>query len=977
MDELAEPTDYTKSVSGSVAEGFTIKNSHTPATTEVTVKKIWADNGDQDGIRPDSVELQLYADGVRYGEKFALTDEGDEWTKEITGLPKYNGVKDKEIVWTVKEVTTPSGYDEPTYSADGLTVTNKHTPYTTEATVKKVWDDANNQDAIRPTRLTITLLADGEATGKSVTLPVEGKWEATLTGLPLKAAGKEIVYTWAEDEEALPEGYELTGNVTANGETTLTNSYTPETTEVTVKKVWEDNGNQDGIRPGSIDVQLKKNGDVYQTATLTAPETGDKNTWSHTFKNLPKFDHSIDAIVWTVDEAEVPTGYTKADPVVENGVITITNTHEVETVDVTATKVWDDNDNQDGKRVDVTVSLYKETENITKTKVDEKTIELGKTSVTWEDMPVNEGGKKITYSVEEARVNGYEEPSVVASADGYSITITNKLIPETVNVQVTKSWDDDNNRDGIRPANVTVQLMAGEKAEGEPVTLDASNSWSNKWEKLPKNSTGKPIAYTVAETTVPSGYTAKVTGSIEGGFLITNTHTPATTVVTAAKEWDDSNNQDGKRTAVTLTLYKTVDGETAAVSSQTIPADATGEALTVTWSDLFVKENGETIVYTVQEDTVPEGYSATVVPESYSGNLEETTEGNFTVTNSHTPEKITISGVKAWEDADDQDGLRPGVVTINIKLGDEVKKSVQATKEGEWAWSATLPKYANGDELVYTVEEVLNEDIAEAYTSDIIKNENGTYTIKNTHVPYTTTISGIKAWEDAENQDGIRPASVTIELYDGGKEPARTTTATAEGGWAWSFAELPVNKRTAAGAVAITYTVKEANVPTGYTSAQSKDEQTGFITITNTHTPEVTSVPVTKVWADNDNQDGMRPTSIEMQLKKNGEEYQTATLNAPETGDQNTWSYTFEDLPKYAGTTTPIEWTVDEVSVPENYTKTGPVVENGVIVITNTHTPETIDIFGTKTWSDAGNQDGIRPTASPCGCMLMAPRRIL
>ena len=41
-----------------------------------------------------------------------------------------------------------------------------------------------------------------------------------------------------------------------------------------------------------------------------------------------------------------------------------------------------------------------------------------------------------------------------------------------------------------------------------------------------------------------------------------------------------------------------------------------------------------------------------------------------------------------------------------------------------------------------------------------------------------------KVWDDADNQDGIRPDSVTVRLWNGDEEVA-TTTATAASGWAY------------------------------------------------------------------------------------------------------------------------------------------------------------------------------------------------
>ena len=90
-------------------------------------------------------------------------------------------------------------------------------PETVDATVKKVWDDANNQDGKRPESLTVTL-----SDGTEVTLNEENNWTATVTDLPKYADGEEIVYTWSEG--TMPEGYTLTDISTEGTVTTLTNT---------------------------------------------------------------------------------------------------------------------------------------------------------------------------------------------------------------------------------------------------------------------------------------------------------------------------------------------------------------------------------------------------------------------------------------------------------------------------------------------------------------------------------------------------------------------------------------------------------------------------------------------------------------------------------------------------------------------------------------------------------------------------------
>lgn len=134
----------------------------------------------------------------------------------------------------------------------------------------------------------MTLQANGEAATDedenviTVTLTAEDDWaEKTVEDLPKYAGGEEIEYTWSED--GLPEGYVLTNTETEDETnedgvvigtiTTLTNSYTPETTEIKVTKVWDDDEDNDGLRPGSITVVLKAGEDEVATAIL-AEENG-------------------------------------------------------------------------------------------------------------------------------------------------------------------------------------------------------------------------------------------------------------------------------------------------------------------------------------------------------------------------------------------------------------------------------------------------------------------------------------------------------------------------------------------------------------------------------------------------------------------------------------------------------------------------------------------------------------------------------
>ena len=193
-------------------------------------------------------------------------------------------------------------------------------------------------------------------------------------------------------------------------------------------------------------------------------------------------------------------------------------------------------------------------------------------------------------------------------------TIT--LYTEDTKISVEKVWDDNNDQDGIRPTTIKVQLYADGKASGRTVELSENNNWKYTWNNLSKQKAGEDIVYTVDEVEVPDGYIKTVT-SKGTAFTITNTHTPETTAVKVTKIWKDSNDKYQKRPgSIRVQLYKTVAGELEAVG-EPVTLDKSMN-WTYTWTDLALQENGITIIYTVDEISVPEGYTKTVTKDADS-----------------------------------------------------------------------------------------------------------------------------------------------------------------------------------------------------------------------------------------------------------------------------------------------------------------------------------------------------------------------
>lgn len=484
------------------------ENTYTPAKTEVSVKKVWKDENNQDGKRPSSVTVKLLADGQDTGKTLVL-NAANGWAGSFKDLDADKG--GTPIQYTVVEVTVAGYTSEITGdAASGFTITNSYLPETVDVKATKNWDDANNQDGKRPTKITINLLADGQKVdSKEVQAATDGTWTVEFTKLAKYKDGKEIKYTVTEDAVA-----EYESTIT---DFTITNKYAPKAIDYKVTKVWKDANNQDGKRPESVTVQLYKSVDGAtpvavegKKLTLTAKDKTDANTWVASFTNLPQYEAGKE-ITYSIKEVDVPAGYESS----VTGQV-VTNTHNPDTVILSGTKVWKDNNNQDGKRTtSVKVQILNGEKVVQEIEVSEATGWKFESKA----LPKYENGQEIKYTVKETAMTEYKA-TITTDKDG-KYTITNEHTPEKTAVKGHKIWKDEENKDGIRPASITVKLLADGKETGQTATVSETSGWTYEFTGLDRYREGKEIAYTVEEVNVPDGYTASVEG-----YNITNTHTP-------------------------------------------------------------------------------------------------------------------------------------------------------------------------------------------------------------------------------------------------------------------------------------------------------------------------------------------------------------------------------------------------------------------------------------------------------------------
>lgn len=900
---------YTSEVKSLGNNVFEVHNTHIPETISKTVTKTWKDNENQDGIRPASVTVTLT--GSNAVSKTATLNEDNGWTATFENLPKRD--HGNIVAYNVKESDT-AGYEASVVKTeDGFQLINEHDSETTIRTVTLVWRDEDNRDGVRPDAVTYTLHgSDGSEQEKTVNK--DDAWnDVVFEDLPVYQNGQRISYTLTE---SAIDGY--ANDIRSSGNTfTVTNTHIPETVNVDVTKIWTDGENQDGNRPDSISVILTGSDGKRYTTTITAA-----NNWKHTFLKLPKFFNEGTQIEYTLTE-DTMSGYSDVVEKRSDYVFVLTNKYSPATVDVTIVKKWDDDNDRDGMRpesVDIVLNgsdgkLYTGT----------LSTENGYTCVFQSVPKYHDGGTLINYTIAEEKIPGYTT-TIAKDASGYKFTLTNTKPIETVTKTVSKVWEDSNNQDGLRPSAITI-ILTGDDGSRRVKSVTAAENWTTMFENLPKNQNhGQSIQYTVSEAFV-SGYTDRVAQNGDN-YTITNTHTPAATELFVTKTWKDNGNNDGMRPdEITVTAHGS-DGR-----SYTGELNADNQ-WSVMFSNLPKYADGRVIEYSLTEESVP-GYTSSITRNGKS----------FVLINTHVDETKNITITKAWNDGNNQDGLRPKTITAVVNGSDGSARFVQLFEGQNWATSLNnLPKYKNGTEIQYTVK----ENAIPGYETEI-KQTGDSYAIMNSHTPAVVTVSAVKVWDDANNQDGIRPSLIQVTLT-GSDGSVRNAAITKNDGWTYQFKNLPKYKN----GVKIDYTLQEANSnPYTYEIVKGSDEYS--FTITNNYVPAVVNVPITTVWDDDDNRDGIRAKETAITLHgSNGKVYQRIV-----TGKDD-FATVFEDVPKFFDEGREVVYTVTQNEM-NGYTANIANTDKYTFQITNTHEPERLAKTVTKVWDDNNNQDGLRP----------------
>lgn len=799
-----------------------------PKTTNLTVNKVWNDSNDQDGKRR-TVTFDLYrklageADYTKMdGQSRDINVNAGDSAAYWFDLPVV--VDGKWAEYKAVEATTIDGYTEqctdPASMADGsgiaMTCINTHAPETTSLGVNKVWDDANNQDRSRPDSITVHLVKNGVKTNQSATLSVANNWSNAnaFTNLPVYENGMKITYGVQED---VPSGYTVTtDDVDKNHDITLTNTHHPNN-----KKVWFSKQSLGGQELAGATMRLT--GTLNDTTKTFAAQTWTSNGSQQSF--------ILDPGTYTLTETKAPAGYTKADDIVfrvdtgtdgklqvrirqsdgsyvaaDDSLITMVDAYQPHRVAIAKNSLTDGITNIAGATMSVTGRTLdgKSVNSITWTTKQGRSQQLDLQPGTYTLSETNPpaGYTKaddITFSVD---INGKITVDGKTQTDG-TLTMVDK--PDTNGIFFSKTAVGGGAELAGAEFNLTGSTFEGKTID--PITWTSGGT--------PKRFMLEDGVYTLTETKAPTGYEAVkpltftvregqvyIDGVLQSDRTIRVEDCIATTMVRVRKVWSDSNYGD-RPEKVTFHLLR--NAKELIDKQYTVEVDSSS-SWTHTWTDLpRYDENGERYNYTVDEETTQKlkdgSYRVSITKRPYQDGAE------YTVLNVREPDAINAKVTKTWEDNANNDGKRPTKLTFHVwGTSDQPKDPTDLTQGFE------------------------------ARTEQII-------------------VQDVNVSSDADKQFWTFEGLPKQNIY--GKSYTYTVTEESVDGYTTSGCSTDADGTNGSDAKAAEQRTGCVFTPTGSSTEKEKDFQ-----VTNKHTPETTTLNVTKQWDDDSDSDNGRPNSL-------------------------------------------------------------------------------------------------------------------
>ena len=749
-------------------ESLTVTNAlgESSDTVKVRVTKLWKDDANADGTRPDSIRITVAGKTVTLDGTVDESGEIEAWVAEFD-LPRFDS-DGKKITYTASDVTEVKSdkyqtgkveaAEVPGYSF-AFVVTNELKQKYFDITVEKTWNTETGiewegfpKDAAHPDSVKVVLSGDGKT--YPLTLDATNQWKNTQENLPrYDKDGKVISYAV---KEVSVSGYQPSGTEKANwkldeatGNYTISieNTFIQERTSVSGQKYWKD-GDSTSNRPASIQVGLLANCTLVETKTVTA-----NDGWQYAFKDLPLYSgwpfSPSTVIKYTVRELNGET------PVAPNGTITyespadgedytytvtyagsnIFNTRSTDTVEFAVNKVW-----IGPASSDVAFGLYQNGTLVDTVSGEDMYTPLNSEHV-WvgvfaEQPKYDANGDVYEYAVKElgddgaaAEITengqtitiGSKEYTVSGEKLGTTYVITNKVEQEYTTIDGEKKWEGVPGSVDL-PRSIQVGLY-GENGQlvdldgqENPVAVraDSDGKWTFSFQNvsvyaLDNDGDGHTIRYTVKEVGADSGsirhgddYYTVTSGTEDNDYTVTNTYRRSDEYKYFVVVNYVTHKQDGTDSVDGEHIYQ----QTTEVKKNDTAKVTPPATLTHDGHEFTYDADNEGNL-TEKEITAPGTYKLILW---YERTEETSPKPDPDPKPDPGSDDVDISVKKVWND-DDSD-LRPDSISVQLyrngkAYGDEV--TLSENNNWRYTWSGLKDGYT------WTVEEV---DVPDGYVSE-------------------------------------------------------------------------------------------------------------------------------------------------------------------------------------------------------------------------------------------------------------------
>lgn len=728
---------------------------------------------------------------------------------------------------------------------------------------------------------------------------------------------------------------------------------------VAVTVNWVDNDNENNTRPNNnVIISLFRNSET--TPISQKALSSYSSTENIVFDNLQPLDSSGNPYKYTVSISGVTSLDSRFSYTTTTNDLTITNTLNRLTKDITVNINWEDDDNSLGTRPD-TIIIYLVDEN--NTVVDSKTISSSETEIVFKDIPADKT-YHITIDPVTSKLDE-NEYTTTQGGDDNNFIINNIL---KYNIKINPNGGTWNNsseiqtflketgetisfpnpiRQGYEFTGWEIDIQDGISIKDNVLTVKNQNvELKATWKKLTLTLTINPnggIHDTSSETRtyqmdyntkkvidIPTreGYTFKkwiLTG--EGASMPTLTEKTIFTIgyedATLTAVWENND--------ITVTLDP--NGGTVIPDNIIVKYDNPyGELPTP------VKEGYDFLEWTLDKEGTKAVTKDTIV----------TNPEDHTLYAQYKIKQTNLSGKIVWVDNNNEHGSRPSELTINILSDGEFFQWVENDKKdgafttstsSDWTFfKENLQEYnvQTGEKIKYSV--ILSPDPATsvnrqyAYKTTYSVDDNGLFIITNTEYKATKSIEGSIEWIDKSNEYNSRPNSIIVELYQDNVKVDEVTVSDTDDSWEYIFEDWLIYRENGT-EYQYTVNINPNPVKSNNTDDAYETSIENYV-ITNTlvnNNKKIIDGTIT--WVDNDDELGYRPKEVNIILYQNGEKLKEQKVSIDNKNNLNTFS--FSGLPKYDDDMNLFNYTVvEELKSVYMTIKNGALIEKDAYSIT-------------------------------------------